>query len=100
MKISLDWLAQYTPGPLDLQQVADALTNGGLPVESIETRGDDATLDVEVTSNRGDCLSQVGVAREVAALLRRAFHDVAPKVREVSTPATSIASVEIQATDL
>src|SRR5687768_8296581 len=71
MKISLEWLAQYLPGPLDAQVAADALTNGGLPVELIEQHGNDIVIDVEVTSNRGDCLSHLGIAKELAALLGR-----------------------------
>jgi len=75
MKISLNWLSDFVPGALDAEQLADALMRGGLPVESIETHGDDKVLDVEVTSNRADCLSHVGVAREVAALTSREFRD-------------------------
>lgn len=71
MKISLEWLNEYLPGPLDAQQLADALTHGGLPVEVIEQVGDDTVIDVEVTSNRPDCLSVIGVARELSALLNR-----------------------------
>jgi hypothetical protein len=52
MKISLEWLSEFLPGPLDAQQLADALTHGGLPVEVIEQVGDDTVIDVEVTSNR------------------------------------------------
>jgi len=47
MKTSLEWLSQYLPGPLDAQVAADALTNGGLPVEVIERVGDDTVIDVE-----------------------------------------------------
>ncbi|MGB7160864.1 MAG: phenylalanine--tRNA ligase subunit beta, partial [Tepidisphaeraceae bacterium] len=73
MKISLNWLADFLPGALDAQELGDALMRGGFPIESIETHGADTVLDVEVTSNRGDCLSHVGVAREIGALLSRAF---------------------------
>lgn len=73
MKISLEWLSAYLPGNLDAHTAAEALTHGGLPVEVIEQVGDDTVIDVEVTSNRGDCLSHVGVARELAALLKRDF---------------------------
>ena len=76
MKISLEWLAQYLPGPLEAQAAADALTGGGLPVELIETVGADTVIDVEVTSNRSDCLSHIGVARELSALLNRDFVDL------------------------
>jgi phenylalanyl-tRNA synthetase beta chain len=80
MKTSLEWLSQYLPQqtslPISAVQAADALTNGGLPVEVITTVGPDTVIDVEVTSNRSDCLSVVGVARELAALLNREFADV------------------------
>ena len=42
MKISLEWLGQFLPGvPLAADLAADALTNGGLPVELVERHGDD-----------------------------------------------------------
>ena len=103
MKISLQWLADYLPGPLDAQTAADALTNGGLPVEVIETIGNHTVIDVEVTSNRGDCLSHVGVARELAALLNRPFKDVElkPLVAEATRPPDSApVAVRIEAPDL
>src|SRR2546425_532961 len=46
MKISLEWIADYLPGALDPARAAEALTHGGLPVESIETVGQDTVLDV------------------------------------------------------
>jgi phenylalanyl-tRNA synthetase beta chain len=100
MKISLRWLADYLPGPLTAAEAAEALTHGGLPVELIETHGDDTVIDVEVTSNRGDCLSHLGVARELAALLNRPFKDVNPVAAESPTPASSAIAVSIEATDL
>ena len=100
MKISLEWLSQFLPGPLTPEQAADALTNGGLPVEVVERHGDDTVIDVEVTSNRPDCLSHVGVARELAALLGRACQDAVVRATEVAPPASMLTSVEIQALDL
>ena len=100
MKISLEWLSQYLPGPLDPERAVDALTNGGLPVEVIEQVAGDTVIDVEVTSNRGDCLSHVGVARELAALLDRAFKDVVPAAAEAAAPAAGAVAVRIDAPDL
>ena len=96
MKICLSWLRDYFPTPLTAEQAGDALTNGGLPVEVFEKHGTDAdnidvfdVFDVEVTSNRGDCLSHVGVARELAALLNKDFQSVLPKIKESRTPVSS-----------
>jgi phenylalanyl-tRNA synthetase beta chain len=100
MKISLEWLGQFLSGSLVAEQLADALTNGGLPVEVIEQHGDDSVLDVEVTSNRGDCLSHVGVARELGALLNRPFKDTPPKAPEAATLASSVTAVAIEAPEL
>ena len=69
MDISLRWLNQYlTPGDITAAQVDHILTQAGMPIES-HTPGinGDTILDVEVTSNRGDCLGHIGCAREIAA---------------------------------
>ncbi|HEV7301672.1 MAG TPA: phenylalanine--tRNA ligase subunit beta [Tepidisphaeraceae bacterium] len=105
MKISLQWLADYLPGPLAATEAADALTFGGLPVEVIETvrspQGeDDTVIDVEVTSNRGDCLSHVGVARELGALLSRETQAPAPKLKEATEKTADAIGVTIEATNL
>ncbi|MDB5173154.1 MAG: pheT, partial [Phycisphaerales bacterium] len=100
MKTSLEWLRDFLPGTLDAQAAGESLTYGGFPVENIERHGDDPVLDVEVTSNRGDCLSHVGVARELSALLNREFRDIAPRAKESGPPTASAVSVGIEATDL
>lgn len=80
MKISLRWLNEYLqPGNLTADEAEKALTFAGFPIESREPReGGDVCLDVEVTSNRGDVLSHVGVAREVAACTGRKLKLPAP----------------------
>ncbi len=45
---------------------------------------DDAILELELTPNRADCLSMVGVAREVAAVLGTRFTPPEIKVREIA----------------
>src|SRR5687767_1152036 len=98
MKISRDWLSDFLPQPPDAEAIGDALMRGGFPIESIETHPSDCVLDVEVTSNRGDCLSHVGVAREASALLGRAFRQSKdPMPAEAGTPTSSVTSVAIEA---
>ncbi len=69
MDISLHWLNSYlAPGALTADEADDLLTRAGFPIEGrTDLPGGDVRLDVEVTSNRGDCLSHLGCAREIAA---------------------------------
>ncbi len=69
MKIALSWVKEYVEFDHSAEQIATKLTMGGLEVEGIEESSIGPVLDVYVTPNRGDCLSVVGVAREIAALL-------------------------------
>ena len=61
---------------------------------------DDPVLEVEVTPNRPDCLSVVGVAREVAALTRGRFRAPTTVVPEAEPDAAGLARVDIADPDL
>ena len=74
MKISLEWLREYVDYQEGPEKLDEILTNIGFPVEEIEPVGDDWMLDVEITSNRPDCLGHIGIAREVSAATGAAFH--------------------------
>ena len=68
MFISYNWLRELTNTKLRPQEVRDKLTNVGLAIDAVEERNGDYVLDVEIPSNRGDCLSHVGIARELAVI--------------------------------
>jgi phenylalanyl-tRNA synthetase beta chain len=62
---------------------------------------DDTVLDVEITPNRGDCLSILGLAREVSALFAARLRT--PRMRATPTPDSAAAvqfTVSIDASDL
>jgi phenylalanyl-tRNA synthetase beta chain len=61
---------------------------------------DDAILDVGVAPNRPDCLSVVGIAREVAAILDKKVSSIPLDVVESDEPGSNYASVEIRDFDL
>ncbi len=68
MNISYNWLKDLVEVDLSPQELATKLTNVGLAVEGIHEAGDDFVFDIDLTSNRSDCLSHLGVSREVAAI--------------------------------
>jgi phenylalanyl-tRNA synthetase beta chain len=53
---------------LSPQEMARKLTRAGLAVEGIHEFADDFVFDIDLTSNRPDCLSHLGVSREIAAI--------------------------------
>jgi phenylalanyl-tRNA synthetase beta chain len=55
----------------------------------------DVVLDIDVTPNRPDCLSVIGIAREVAALTKSELHIPATEYRESYDDVQSLASVKI-----
>ncbi|MCA9290550.1 MAG: phenylalanine--tRNA ligase subunit beta [Phycisphaerales bacterium] len=72
MQTSVKWINDYLDRPADADEQAELLTRAGFPIESSEpVEGDDRCQDVETTSNRGDCLAHVGLAREIATLSGR-----------------------------
>jgi phenylalanyl-tRNA synthetase beta chain len=68
MELSFDWLSQYVDHGATVAEVAKRLTAAGLAVEGMEERGGDFLLDVDVTTNRPDCMNHLGLAREVAVV--------------------------------
>ncbi len=56
---------------------------------------DDVILELEVTPNRGDCLSMLGVAREVAALFNKPLAFPLPRVAETGKNAADLTRVDI-----
>ncbi|HKP36248.1 MAG TPA: phenylalanine--tRNA ligase subunit beta [Pyrinomonadaceae bacterium] len=95
MFISYNWLRELTGTRLDPQAVRDRLTNVGLAVDAVEGRGDDFVIDVEVPSNRGDCLSHIGVARELAVIERSQISDLRSEIPNARGKSGEFASVEI-----
>lgn len=71
MLVSLNWLRRYVDIDMQVEQLADRFSMSGLNHESTTELAGDTVLDLEVTSNRGDCNGHIGVAREVSVLWDR-----------------------------
>ncbi len=67
----------------------------------VETLGlDESVAEFEITSNRPDCMSIIGLARETAATFDREFNVPVPEFPENSENAADYASVEIKDSEL
>lgn len=99
MLTSVAWLNRYlSPATVTADEAEHVLTHVGFPIEAREILpSGDTRLDVELTSNRGDCLCHVGLAREIAAATGRALVRLkASAVKGSATKAVSITSVDNQ----
>ena len=70
MNISYNWLKDLVDFDLTVDELAVKLTGVGLAVEGVHAHVDDSIFDLDVTSDRPDCLSHLGVAREIAAIIK------------------------------
>ena len=61
---------------------------------------DDVIFDIELTPNRADCQSIIGICREAAAALGQRFHEPAIKPVKGEGKASDYASVTIENTEL
>ena len=68
MNISYNWLKDLIEIDMPPAELAEKLTRVGLAVEGIHPAGDDHVFDIDLTSNRSDCLSHLGVAREIGVI--------------------------------
>jgi len=72
MKASINWLKEFVDFSISPSEIAHALTMAGLEVEGIVPSSQeegDYILEINVTPNRPDCLSIIGISREISVIL-------------------------------
>ncbi len=84
MIVSWNWLTQYVRLDMPVEVLTERLALAGLNHESTAEVGGDLAIDLEVTSNRPDCLGHLGVAREIAVLFDKAAARPRPAARPTS----------------
>jgi phenylalanyl-tRNA synthetase beta chain len=100
MIVSWNWLKDYVKLDMPAEVLADRLMMAGLNLESVSDVDGDIAIDLEVTSNRPDCLCHLGIAREVGVLFDRAWKLPPAQPAEEGTPVASVTSVENRAPEL
>ena len=96
MIVSWNWLKEYVLLDMPVAELETRLMMAGLNHEGTADVNGDFAIDLEVTSNRPDCLGHIGVAREVAVLFDRALTIPAAAPAESSTPAAELTSVAVE----
>lgn len=70
IKILDSWLRDYVKTPATAKEIAEKLSLTSVSVERLEKYKDDFIYEIEVTTNRPDLMSVLGIARETATVLR------------------------------
>ncbi|HET7295361.1 MAG TPA: phenylalanine--tRNA ligase subunit beta [Vicinamibacteria bacterium] len=100
MRLPISWLKEHVDVPVEPRKLADDLTLAGLAVDAVEGRGDEAVLDLDITTNRVDCMNVRGVAREAAVIYGTTLRPLATELSETGAPATEALRVVIEAPEL
>jgi len=93
MKLSYAWLKEWVDVPWDAGELGSRLTMTGFELEGIVADGEDSILELNVTPNRGDAMSVLGLAREVAALTAKPV--TGPVMRSVAAQLTETFPVHV-----
>lgn len=100
MIVSWDWLKQYVALDMSVEDLEYRLMMSGLNHEGTERIEGDPAIDLEVTSNRADCLGHIGVAREISVLYDMPMTLPAANPTEGSTAVDSLTSVTLEAPEM
>jgi phenylalanyl-tRNA synthetase beta chain len=87
MRVPFEWLKEFIELEESPSDVAHKLTMIGLEVEAIEELDGDIVFELNVTPNRPDCLSILGIARELSAIynipVKFPEHSIAAEIKEL-----------------
>ncbi len=96
IKILDSWLKEYVKTKATPQKIGELLSLSSVSVERIEPYGNDFVYDIEVTTNRPDLMSVIGIARETATVLKQNGIEaqfLAPKFTQPQTPKKSLIEI-------
>lgn len=94
MLVSWEWLADYVQIDRSADAMAALWAMSGLNHESTQWVEGVPVIDLEVTSNRADCLGHIGIAREAAVLCETDLKVPQPQLPKGSIPIGSLLQVE------
>ena len=86
IKILDSWLREYLKTSATPKKIAEKLSLRSVSIERIENYKDDFVYDIEITTNRSDLMSVIGIAREAATVLQQAGIDATFAKPELQLP--------------
>ena len=102
MRLLVSWLKDFVEIDAPAEEIAERVGLRGFEVAGIESLdgpgGNDAVIDFEVTANRPDCLSVLGLAREVATIYNLPI--TLPELKPLAVGRSSRLSVSIDEPEL
>jgi phenylalanyl-tRNA synthetase beta chain len=96
MIVSWNWLKELVRLDMPVDRLVERLTMAGLNHEATADVEGDLAIDIEVTSNRPDCLGHLGIAREIAVLFDREFTLPPSDFAETDAPIGEWTSIVVQ----
>jgi phenylalanyl-tRNA synthetase beta chain len=100
VKIPYAWLREYVDVTVPPEKLGEDLTLVGLAMDGLVGDGEDAVLDVDVTTNRVDCMNVYGLAREVAVIYGLPLRPLSLGFEEKGPAASGALDVAVEAPDL
>ncbi|MEW6570885.1 MAG: phenylalanine--tRNA ligase subunit beta [Nitrospirota bacterium] len=82
MRVPYEWLKEFIDITATAEEVCSKLTMIGLEVESVESIEGDVVFEVNITPNRPDCLSMLGIARELSAIFHLSLRMPSHRISE------------------
>lgn len=95
IKILDSWLREYLDTKATPEKIGEALSLTSVGVERIEKHNKDYIYDIEVTTNRPDLMSVIGLAREAAVILPQFGIAATYNAPIFKTPKLSLPTAEI-----
>ena len=100
MKVSYNWLKEFVNIPDAPEATGRRLTGVGLALDGLEAIDNDRVFELDIATNRPDCLNHVGVARELSTIYEADLKLPTAGLNEDDRKASDVFSISIADPDL